>query len=166
MIHNDLTKLDSQEIHELSISISSPETLHDRLERTEAVKNVRDRINQCSLVFEEIHETVSEWLSNMKRGVRFSHESALSALAVVLETQPGRDAEKFLEDLSGLKIMEIPMASRVAQVSLQRRQNLINDVTYASKKFDAVTVADDPREVKPLWILSETTIDSYDRLVA
>jgi hypothetical protein len=159
MIQRDLQNLDSTGIHQLSISISSPVSLHDRLDKLEAVEKVRERIREGSLGFDEIRIAISEWLRQLVRGTRLPSESAVSALAVAVEKIPGPDAEQFLKELAGLRILEMPIASRIAAVSLQQWKELFDGTTFASRVVARFPMPQGPIEEIPLRISIEHTDD-------
>jgi hypothetical protein len=147
MMRKELAALDSDEVKELSMTISLPASLHDHLETLPVVRNIKEKINEGSLVFEQIQSTVSEWMGDFRPGTRFAHEPALSALAVALERRPGPDTEQFLEQLASLRIMEIPIAPRIASECLRNRKSLFSSMTSASRRFSSKVVKIPCREV-------------------
>ena len=80
---------------------------------------------------------VRERLRSFSPGEKFEYEIALAAIVVVLESFPGPFAEAYLLDLANLRIEEIPMATRVASLCLQRRREVVPGLTSKTTEFES-----------------------------
>jgi hypothetical protein len=89
-------------------------SLRRRLMETSEVRAVSKALLNQTLVDENINTHVNRLIQEFKPGKRFDHDLALSALAVALETRTTKFSEDFLDMLSKLHIMEMPISPRVA----------------------------------------------------
>jgi hypothetical protein len=70
-------------------------------------------------------------------------------------------AEKFLSELSELKIAEMPISSRVAALCLQRRRELLIPKTQSKFQLKSLPLPKAPCEVKPHRITTESKMDEF-----
>lgn len=112
-----LEDLTSEDLAVRLAFLSTPNALRACLEKTEEVAAVREAIRQGAFSEETIRRFVSRLMEDFRGGERFAHEHALAALCVVLEKRPTAFAEKFLDDLAGLRLAEMSLCVRVARES-------------------------------------------------
>jgi hypothetical protein len=115
--------------------LSTPGTLRRFLLRSREVREVREALRQGAIDEDVIRAFVSRLLTGFRVGVRFEHEMALAALAVVLERRTTDFAEEFLLDLAKLRLAEMPLCIRVARECLKHR----------------VTIAQNKAKIFPPW---------------
>lgn len=123
-----LESLNSDDLAELGITISSPRALRSLLDRRSEVAAVRRALREGGVEPDDIRNYVGRLLGSLTRGVRFPHDVALSALAVALQDHPGDFAVEFLEDLSRTRVSELRASPLVADACLQERQ--VTPVTF------------------------------------
>ncbi len=110
-------------------SISTAEGLRAFLGFRPEVIEFRRALDAQVLDDGDLRGFVSELLGQFVRGTRFPDESVLAAVAVAIETLPAQFAEQFLEDLARVRIAELPLAPRVARLSLRERHNRVSLLT-------------------------------------
>jgi hypothetical protein len=108
---------------------SVPGVLRRFLLRTSAVRGIREAIRQGVVDEGMIREFAERLLASFRVGVRFEHEVALAALAVVLERRATDFAEEFLLDLAKLRLAEMPLCIRVARECLKNRASIAQNKT-------------------------------------
>lgn len=122
-MHVTLRKLmDSEEWQAHGAFVATAEALYAVLGRSDAVGEVRKSIRSEAIGEGDVRQFVSEILTDLEKGFQFPHETVLAALVVALEPFHMSWAEKFMDDLSELKIREMPMAPRVARRCRARRK--------------------------------------------
>jgi hypothetical protein len=114
-------RLTSDEFAASAIGWSTPETFRHFLMQSEEVRDTRKALRQEAVTEDTIREWVSSWMKDFRPGQHFPHETAIAAMAIVLETWATDFAEEFLLDLASLKLAEMPLCIRVARQCLKRR---------------------------------------------
>lgn len=131
-----LDSLLTNEFEDAIFGVASPSALRVVLAKSREVKEIRTAAFCGSLGEDEIERFIDTLLLDFRRGERFRGDLALAALAVVLETVPSSFAEVFLKDLSGLRIREMPMATRVATVALAVRSRRLANSSVKVYRLD------------------------------
>lgn len=145
-----LTDLDSDEIAQVVFTVATPNAICAILRsRSDIAASKRYLLDNVVEAGQAIEEFVKERLFDLKPRIYFPHEPAFCALAVVLEALPLPLAEKFLSELSALKIAEMPVSSRVAELCLKRRRELLISNTLAEFKIGSIPM---PYESSPTRI--------------
>lgn len=146
-----LHQLRNESFETVAGSISTGEGLRDFLSQRPEVLNVRRALETGSIVLEEIQLFVQHLLQQFRANERFADDYVLAALAVVLESFPGRFADDFLCDLSALHIREIPLAPRVARLAMRQREASVPGITWRNMLLPAPEPKEQqPTEWKPL----------------
>lgn len=104
--------------------LGTPTGLYRFLHRRQEVSAVREALRQGALTEGTIRRFAVSLLDDLHPGTRFSHELAISALAVALESRPTDFAEEFLRDLARLKIAEMSLSIRVARECRKHRMEM------------------------------------------
>lgn len=126
---NALRDLQNEDIQTKSSVISTAEALRAFLQYRFEVVSLRKAVEAGEITPTDIKEYVDELLRSFSTGTKFLYEIDLAAISMALETFPGPFAQEFLEDLSRLKIQELPLAPRVARLCLTRRRKVVSGVT-------------------------------------
>lgn len=90
--------------------------------RTREYQSLKTAFQQGTVEEHGIRRTVSLLLEDFRAGMKFEHEAALIALAVLFEEVSSIVGEEFLKDLSRVRLAELQLASLVAQQSLQSKR--------------------------------------------
>lgn len=120
-------------------SVSTGQGLFDFLVASQEVKDLRTEIQQESIGSTEVAEFVRQTLASLKSGQRFSYDAALAALTVALDLSPRDFASTLIDELSALRIREIPLAPRVASLVKARRQRHLAKQTVRVYQIDNPT---------------------------
>lgn len=123
---NNLKKL-SQEGK--ALCISTAEGLRTFLGSRPEVLEVRRAFKAEAIHADDIRSFVDDMFVDFARGSRFHGEVVIAAIAVAVETLPVRFAQSFLEDLARVRISELPLAPRVARLSIQERDKRLSQLT-------------------------------------
>jgi hypothetical protein len=119
-----LEQLKSEEFAVSAAFLSTPASLRRFLARSGEVAAIRQALREGAIAEDSIRQFVSSLLQDFRRGERFQHELAVSALAVALEARATGFAEEFLRDLSRLRLAEMSLCSLVASECLKDRVSL------------------------------------------
>jgi len=163
---SQLQRLLSHELQEAAFPISTAEGLQAFLRSRPEVVGLRTALACGELTAPEVEEFVRELLRSFAAGRKFSDEIVLAAIAVAVETLPGRFSEEYLGALSTLRIKEMPLAPRVASLSrVQRAKRLVG----LTERLDVLSVplpepGSRPTEFVPVRI--DATNDENYRLAS
>jgi hypothetical protein len=151
---NALNAIRGDDIQAKGFLISTAEALRAFLRDRPEVVSLRRAINTGEITSVDIKIYVEELLRSFRAGRKFTDEIALAAIAIAVETFPGAFAEEYLENLANLRIQELPLATRVARLSLSRRREVVIGVTDRLKVISALPQNQgiQPREVEPFWV--------------
>ena len=130
---NALRDLQNEDIRTKGSVISTAEALRAFLQYRSEVISLRKAVEGGEITPTDIRDYVDELLRSFSTGIKFAYEIDLAAISMALETFPGPIAEEYLEDLSRLKIRELPLAPRVARLCLTRRRKVVSSVTIRTK---------------------------------
>jgi hypothetical protein len=100
---------------------STPRAMRRRLLETGEIGQIKSAIRSGSLTESTVRAFVDCLLMSLKKGERFRYETALSALAVVLEDRYTPFADEYLKSLASLSVAEMVLSSSVAKLSLEQR---------------------------------------------
>lgn len=165
---NALGNLQNEEIQTKGFVISTAEALKAFLKYRPEVLSLRKSIEAGEVTPTDIKEYVDELLRSFSTGKKFAHEIDLAAISMALETFPGNFAEEYLEDLSRLKIQELPLAPRVARLCLARRRKVVSGVTVKSTVISMLPYDEEQffREPKSFEIDAENDECTIERLAS
>ena len=159
---NTLNALQGDDIQAKGFSISTAEALRSFLRELSEVISLRSAITTGEITPTDIKKYVNELLRSFCAGKKFANEISLAAIAVAMETLPGPFAEEYIKDLARLRIQEIPLASRVARLSLSQRREVMIGLTDRSRIFAPLEIQNtEPREHVPVWIDAEHADDKF-----
>lgn len=132
-------------------SISTAEGLRAFLSCRPEVIELRRAFEAEAIDSDDFHSFVNELLGHFRRGARFHAEGVIAALAVAIETLPARFAQEFLQDLARVKIAELPLAPRVARLSLRERDKRVSQLTVRDLTIANLVpeIWGPPRELHP-----------------
>ena len=128
MILKDLEQLLAPDF-EAQVVASTPRILRLRLRRSRMVRELRDRYDMGALQDESLRQFVTGLLRQHTDPDSFPHQTALAAIAVLLEERHGVFSEAYLIDLARVKTARLGIASRVARLSLRSRSHGIANET-------------------------------------
>lgn len=121
-----LDALTSNEFIDTAQPISTDQALYHYLQRAPVVRELAKAIRaDCSTPNDEIEQFVARLLHRFRPGRRFAFDASLAAVVVALELYPAPFATKFIEELAGAKVAEIPLAPRVARLVLEGRKSSV-----------------------------------------
>jgi hypothetical protein len=101
--------------------LATPRSLRQFLAGSKEVLAVREALRQGAISENAIRRFVSSLMADFHRQERFSHELALAALAVAMETRPTNFAEEYVQDLARLDLEELSLCVRVARECSKQR---------------------------------------------
>jgi len=104
--------------------VSSSHGLRRWLIKNDTVRALRRAILFGTITERAVRQFTDNLFIDFQRGTRFPHEIALSAIAVALENVNTEFASEYLNDLARLRVLEMPLAPRVAQICVSRHENL------------------------------------------
>lgn len=140
-----LDNLLADDLAALALSCGTAEALANALRAQPVVVAIRRAGESGNLDAAAIEAFVQRLLQRFTPGRRFFGDGALAALAVALERDYSQTAERFLKELSALKIAEIPMAGRVARLVCVGRTIGTTDATFqVTPRLRAVWIAEAP----------------------
>lgn len=119
---NIKTAIDTTEIERTSALVSTPPALRAALKRTQSAKTLHRAFVLGTIPIDSVSDYVQELTGQFERGVRFPYEPELCLLAVVLEESNSPIADQFLKDLSRVRVAELPMSPKVAEICLNARR--------------------------------------------
>lgn len=117
---DNLERLLSPEF-ETDVLASTPRVLRLRLRRSPEVLELRRRHNEGFIPDELLREFVNQILRSYPDPDWFPHQTALAAIAVVLEERYSKFSETYLVDLARVRTTRLGIASRVARLCLEAR---------------------------------------------
>lgn len=157
-----LDALTNEDIADLAMVVATPEALATLLKRRHEVIEVRRAFDRGSITSDEVRHFISHTLGRFEAQKKFAGDIILSALAVALETNASEFAEEYLQELSRLKLRELPMSSRVANAALRSRGKVLSSKT--TRKFRLAgqePVYGDVKVAKNYRVTSEQSRFSY-----
>ena len=107
---------------EVSVLASTPSLLRLRLRKSSQVAMLRERYDQGLLGEGELRFFVGQLLQQYPLPGVFPYQTALAALAVMLENRFTPFADEYLADLSRVRTARLAVASRVARLCLESRR--------------------------------------------
>lgn len=123
IIHPELASLLSIEKSGDYAAIGSAEALRAALTRDSRVRHLIDHIKTGSVTAANMQDFVNTLLRRFVVGTYFEHQVALAALSVALEDYYSEYSDRFLSELSSLRLSELQLPIFVAQASLRRRHS-------------------------------------------
>jgi hypothetical protein len=137
-------------------TISTAEGLRSFLSSRPEVIDLRHALDAQAIDSDDVHSFVSELLGHFRRGTRFGEEPVLAAVAVAVETLPAPFAQEFLEDLARVRVAELPLAPRVARLSLRERDKRVSQLTVRDLTIANLVPENwgPPRELRPERVTS------------
>lgn len=130
--------------------ISTAEGVRRYLLTRQEVIALRRALESGAVTFAEVETSVRGLLAQFVRGMRSPADAVLAAIAVATETFPNPSIAKFVENLAVVAIAEMPMAPRVARLSLAERRNRLAQVTVRELQIASlIRQLDGPREEHP-----------------
>lgn len=153
-----LTALDSEDIAQVVLTVATPNAICGILRTHRDVEDAWQYLfDNAENSRQAIEEYVRERLIDLKPKTYFPHEPAFCALAVALETLPMPAAEDFLSELAALKIAEMPISSRVAELCLERRRESLISNTLSEFKVRPMPIADSSLHRRPPRVPTRST---------
>jgi hypothetical protein len=110
---------------ETGLVASTPRVLRQMLLRCEEVRKLRDAYDAGCLPDEQIRSFVDRLLREGAASSRFPHQTALAAIAVMLESRFSQFADEYLNDLARIRSDRFSIAARVARECLDTRATRI-----------------------------------------
>lgn len=156
-----LKALANREILELGIVISTPDALAAILKRRPEVADLRHAVDEGSVTWRDLREFVAALFRKFTPAKKFVGDVCLCALAVALETQPSAEAEGFLQELSRIRIRELPMSPRVATIALRNRSHILTRTTTSEFTL-AHSFRDRVEEPRVYRVTSQHSLDSRE----
>jgi hypothetical protein len=93
---------------------ATPKGLRRRLRQSAEVQEAK-RALASGLISEETIERFVAWvMRDLERGKKFQHQTALSAIVVILEDRQTRFAESLIKELSEVRAVELSLSAGVA----------------------------------------------------
>jgi hypothetical protein len=120
MSHEDLEQLLAPDFG-AQVVASTPRILRLRLRRSPTVRELRKRYDEGALPDESLRRFVNGLLRQHTDPDSFPYQTALAAIAVVLEDRYAPLSEEYLIDLARVKTGRLSTASRVARLCLNAR---------------------------------------------
>lgn len=112
----------TQEYFDLPLTFySTPPSLYRQLNRCPEVAEIKSAIETGTLPEATVRRFVEDLLGRLRKGERFPYDSAMAALAVVLEDRFTPFAEEYLSTLASLNLAEMSQSISVAKLCLARR---------------------------------------------
>ena len=121
MSHEGLERLLSPDF-EAQVVASTPRILRLRLRRCPEIGGLRGQYDEGTLPEALLRQFVNELLRRHTDPDWFPHQTALAAIAVVLEDRFSPFSEMYLIDLARVKTGRLATASRVARLCLDARR--------------------------------------------
>ena len=113
----------SEELLANASAISGASALRQFFASSDEVRAVRAALNDESLTETSVRLFAEHLLKDLRRGVLFSHDLTLAALAVALAERHTPFADEYLRGLAGLQAAEMPLSIRVARDVLAQRSS-------------------------------------------
>lgn len=135
----ELTALQGADFVSRYTVVSSPAALRAALRACAEVQSLKRAMREGRVLPVAVDAFVSVLLEGFERGKVFGFDVALAALAAGVEALWLPWADRFLTELSNLRVAEIPLAGRVAALSLRARKR----VEVAAVKYQRVYSARD-----------------------
>lgn len=138
-----LESLCKDSIAKLSMVIATPRALREELRKQPEIINTVKAVHEGTVTYDDISKFVRDLLKHFNTGERFRFDSSLCALAVIVNYTYGIWSDNFLNELAKLKVQEIQLSPRIAQLCLNERDNfLCRDTTSVSqlKKINPIEV--------------------------
>jgi hypothetical protein len=121
MTPEDLERLCSPDF-EAQVVASTPRILRLRLRRCHEIRGLREQYDEGTLPDALLRQFVNGLLRRNRDPDWFPHQTALAAIAVVLEERFSPFSEMYLIDLARVKTGRLATASRVARLCLDARR--------------------------------------------
>ena len=128
MSHEDLEQLLAPDF-EAQVVASTPRVLRLRLRRSRTIRELRKRYEQGALPGESFRRFVNDLLRDHTDPDSFPYQTALAAIAVVLEDGYSLFSEAYLRDLARVKTGRLSTASRVARLCREARSKRTRNET-------------------------------------
>ena len=123
-----LPDLTSNELATTVEFVSTPRSWINLLRRNPIVQSVLHALRDGAITEDDIARFTRSTFTSFSTGQKFCGEPALSALAVILSDRSTKFAERYLKDLSALRIAEMPMSPRVAELlRVERAQRVTHN---------------------------------------
>jgi hypothetical protein len=152
-----MTLLDSDDIAQVVLTVATPNALRNILRTHIIVKAVRRHLLESMDPRREIEEFVRKRLIDLTPPIYFSHEPAFCALAVALETLSLPVAESLLSELAPLRIAEMPLSPRVAELCMQHRQKILISDTRKVFEVNPMPLPDGPSVMRTNKVPTNST---------
>jgi hypothetical protein len=101
--------------------ISTAEGLRSYLSRHVEVARLREALKAGAVTFADLEAFMLALIAQFVPGTRNANDVVIAAVVVGIEPLPAAALQDFLEDLARVRIAEMPMAPRVARLSLRER---------------------------------------------
>ena len=102
---------------------ATPNALRRRLQKCEEVQKAKAALASGIISEETIERFVTWIMRDLERGKKFQHQTALSAIVVILEDRQTTFAESLIKELSELQAVEISLSAGVAKEAANNRKN-------------------------------------------
>lgn len=135
---NPLAFLGCDSVLELGTVVSNADTLAALLRKHPEVKRARQMLALTHAAPRDVEALVAELARSVRPGRRFYGDTALAAIAVVLEHSPGQFAENILSSMARVNAAELPMTPRIARIALR-----IRNTRFAKTTMKSIRVASD-----------------------
>ena len=129
MTYKDLKRLLSPDF-EAQVVASTPRIFRLRLRRSPEVRGLRRQYDEGTVSDELLRQFVNDLLRRHTDPDSFPDQSALAAIAVVLEDRFSPFSETYLIDLARVKTGRLSTASRVARLCLDARLSRPTNETH------------------------------------
>lgn len=111
--------------------VSTAEGLHDYLARMPEVRSLTQALMSGVIVIPQVEGFVRRLFEEFHPNRRFWADPVLAGIAVAVSLFPGRWVDVYLRDLAQLRIKELPLSHRVADIVLARRYSAVPATQYA-----------------------------------
>ena len=108
---NVLDHLLSDELLANAGAFSTAAALRQFFARATEVNEVRKALQEGTITEDAIGDFAAMLLTDVRQGIHFRHDLTLAAPAVALEGQQAPFVERFLRDLAGVSLAEMPFGA-------------------------------------------------------
>lgn len=112
-----LDQLASDDLFVSCAPIATADALYAILARRDEVGRLRKEISDGTITGDLLKQYVGDLLGAFRRGTRLPGELSLCAVAAALAAVPTDFAHAFLNELSAVRVAELPMAGRIAELA-------------------------------------------------
>lgn len=121
-----------------------PEVMRLALRRMREYTLFQKEYRQGDITSDVLRECVQDLLGDFRRGEKFTFDASLAFLCVALESIFTPFATEFLEDLSKVHLVEMPLSPGVAKVCLEERNKLPSNLQQDFKIADLLFSIGEP----------------------